>query len=164
MNIGIGQPVTIKSNDQWNGVQGIVEHVFRNGILGVRVESQEERIAVEPEETEEFAPVAGYREARRRGAGTRWIKPAFWPPYDEVAVVVHVGKSYILSAYKDMIYLSMGNADWQYVCENDPRQIERFVKRFEAPIQTSDACHYCGQPATSFGFFDEPICSECGGR
>ncbi len=24
-------------------------------------------------------------------------------------------------------------------------------------------CHYCGLPATSFGFFDEPICPECGG-
>ena len=24
-------------------------------------------------------------------------------------------------------------------------------------------CHYCGQPAYSFGFFDEPTCPECGG-
>lgn len=23
-------------------------------------------------------------------------------------------------------------------------------------------CHYCGQPSVSFGFFDEPICRECG--
>lgn len=25
------------------------------------------------------------------------------------------------------------------------------------------SCHYCGCPATAFGFFDEPICPECGG-
>ena len=24
-------------------------------------------------------------------------------------------------------------------------------------------CHYCGMPARSFGFFDEPVCKECGG-
>jgi len=24
-------------------------------------------------------------------------------------------------------------------------------------------CHYCGMPAKSFGFFDEPVCRECGG-
>ncbi len=28
---------------------------------------------------------------------------------------------------------------------------------------TTPSCHYCGQPATGFGFFDEPCCSECGG-
>lgn len=25
------------------------------------------------------------------------------------------------------------------------------------------SCHYCGMPATGVGFFDEPVCSECGG-
>lgn len=30
--------------------------------------------------------------------------------------------------------------------------------------QSNDwSCHYCGMPAKSLGFFDEPICSECGG-
>ena len=24
-------------------------------------------------------------------------------------------------------------------------------------------CHYCGQPATSYGFFNEHACRECGG-
>ena len=28
--------------------------------------------------------------------------------------------------------------------------------------QQRAACHYCGLPATSFGFFGEPICPECG--
>lgn len=23
------------------------------------------------------------------------------------------------------------------------------------------SCHYCGMPAKSFGFFDEPICEDC---
>lgn len=22
-------------------------------------------------------------------------------------------------------------------------------------------CHYCGMPATSVGFFDEPVCEDC---
>lgn len=51
----MGQPITIKSDDEWNGVRGIVERVFSSGTLSVRVESQEERIAVEPWETEEYA-------------------------------------------------------------------------------------------------------------
>jgi hypothetical protein len=25
------------------------------------------------------------------------------------------------------------------------------------------SCHYCGMPATGFGFFDEPVCGGCGG-
>ena len=25
------------------------------------------------------------------------------------------------------------------------------------------SCHYCGMPAKTFGFFDTPVCSECGG-
>ena len=24
-------------------------------------------------------------------------------------------------------------------------------------------CHYCGCPATGWGFFDEPVCEDCGG-
>lgn len=32
------------------------------------------------------------------------------------------------------------------------------------PRPSSEACHYCGAPAKSFGFFDEPVCRECGGR
>lgn len=24
-------------------------------------------------------------------------------------------------------------------------------------------CHYCGMPATGWGFFDEPVCEDCGG-
>lgn len=29
------------------------------------------------------------------------------------------------------------------------------------PAQSFD-CHYCGMPAKSFGFFDEPVCKQCG--
>ena len=25
-------------------------------------------------------------------------------------------------------------------------------------------CHYCGQPAYGWGFFDEPACGQCGGK
>lgn len=39
-----------------------------------------------------------------------------------------------------------------------------------APQQTAPqkqgrdfSCHYCGMPAKSFGFFDEPVCRDCGG-
>lgn len=30
-------------------------------------------------------------------------------------------------------------------------------------LKLIDSCHYCGQPANTFGFFDEPVCEECGG-
>lgn len=26
-----------------------------------------------------------------------------------------------------------------------------------------NTCHYCGQPASGFGFFDEAACTDCGG-
>lgn len=29
--------------------------------------------------------------------------------------------------------------------------------------QNTPSCHYCGGKATGFGFFDEPVCKECGG-
>ena len=29
---------------------------------------------------------------------------------------------------------------------------------------TTTTCHYCGQPATGFGVFGEPACTECGGH
>jgi hypothetical protein len=33
-----------------------------------------------------------------------------------------------------------------------------------APKEEDDfSCHYCGMPAKSFGFFEEPVCEECGG-
>ena len=44
-------------------------------------------------------------------------------------------------------------------------------ERGELPEELQDeveehilACHYCGLPAVDFGFFDEPICEDCGGR
>jgi len=36
------------------------------------------------------------------------------------------------------------------------------VASVEAVRQT-DSCHYCGMPARSSGFFDEPVCRECDG-
>lgn len=42
-----------------------------------------------------------------------------------------------------------------------PTQQQRSVA--SAPHNDSLSCHYCGMPATSFGFFDEPVCRECGG-
>jgi hypothetical protein len=49
-----GQPITIVSDDEWSGVQGIVEHIWPSGTLSVAVEGQEERIGVEPWETMEY--------------------------------------------------------------------------------------------------------------
>ncbi len=31
------------------------------------------------------------------------------------------------------------------------------------PKRERATCHYCGMPATGFGFFNEPVCRECGG-
>jgi len=27
--------------------------------------------------------------------------------------------------------------------------------------QNHPTCHYCGMPATNWGFFNEPVCNEC---
>lgn len=45
-------------------------------------------------------------------------------------------------------------------------QETKIISRAEAPKLPGWAvgwCHYCGAPARSFGFFDEPTCRECGG-
>lgn len=105
-----------------------------------------------------------YVSARRHGVGCRWPRPLFWPSTDDVATVVHVGKNYVLSVAADptAVYLSMGNADWQYVCQSG--EIVEWADRFEQPIKTPDTCHYCGMPAVAtVGFFGEPVCRECGG-
>lgn len=108
-----------------------------------------------------------YTEARQRGVGTRWPKPAFWPPYDEVLTVAYVGRSYILSTHSNgLAYLSMGNADCEYACHAS--EVERFVRNFERPVTVSDSCHYCGMEATrepfGRGFFGEQVCRGCGGK
>jgi len=36
------------------------------------------------------------------------------------------------------------------------------ANEYEARIDR-DSCHYCGMKATDIGFFDEPVCPECGG-
>ena len=33
----------------------------------------------------------------------------------------------------------------------------------DLPAWSVGRCHYCGLPANTFGFFDEPVCRECGG-
>ncbi len=128
---------------------------------------EEARAAIDAAEAEQARTLAKfsaltYEGARRQGIGARWPKPAFWPPYDEVATVVHVGRRYILSAYQGACYLSMDGADWQYACALG--DVQQFVNWFESPSATSDSCHYCGQAAVGFGFFGEPVCGECGGR
>ena len=40
---------------------------------------------------------------------------------------------------------------------------ERYWNRLNAQQEQHQTCHYCGQSATKLGFFDEPICGECGG-
>lgn len=47
-------------------------------------------------------------------------------------------------------------AELELVCQ---RYWDR-VSAYEATADR-DSCHYCGMPATSFGFFDEPVCPEC---
>lgn len=33
----------------------------------------------------------------------------------------------------------------------------------QAKVAQMPSCHYCGMPARSVGFFDEPVCEGCGG-
>ena len=43
-------------------------------------------------------------------------------------------------------------------CEVTERAIQSQQRR-----DSGLCCHYCGMPAVGFGFFDEPVCRECGG-
>lgn len=61
--------------------------------------------------------------------------------------------------------------EWQEEWERTTRRVavaqQAVAKRESQPAPQHverPACHYCGQPATDYGFFDEPICRECGGR
>jgi hypothetical protein len=44
---------------------------------------------------------------------------------------------------------------------------EEFVEEkpilYSSAVRGGSSCHYCGQTATGFGFFDEPVCPQCGG-
>jgi hypothetical protein len=59
-----------------------------------------------------------------------------------------------------------GLDDW-YEPVNDLTNTFEIVQRAHPEKVDNDndgiACHYCGQPSISFGFFDEPVCEECGG-
>lgn len=102
-----------------------------------------------------------YQEAKAQGVGATWRKPSFWGG-PEVLTVVVVRPGYILSSdNRGQVYLSMGDADCEYACQLGQEQA--FVARFEKPVDESFNCHYCGSPAVKFGFFNEPICDQCGG-
>ena len=42
---------------------------------------------------------------------------------------------------------------------------EPFQRVYEASKHQGQlgTCHYCGRPAYGWGFFDEPVCKQCGG-
>ena len=46
------------------------------------------------------------------------------------------------------------NCSYESVWQHWPADVNR---------DSGNGCHYCGMPATSFGFFDEPVCDGCGG-
>ncbi len=54
-----------------------------------------------------------------------------------------------------------GWADWFGLDEKPIPQPKSESKKL--PSWAVGYCHYCGSPANSFGFFDEPVCRECGG-
>lgn len=50
-------------------------------------------------------------------------------------------------------WIGPGSAVLCEVC-NPPRRQEPYARA---------TCHYCGMPAVELGFFDEPVCKDCGG-
>ena len=108
-----------------------------------------------------------YETVREKGVGAKWYRPSFWGPRDEVLTVVYVGERYILSKNSaGNVFLSAGNADCEFAFRsngNAQAEARAWARRFEAPIEMPDTCHYCGMPAVSLGFFGEPVCEECGG-
>ena len=46
---------------------------------------------------------------------------------------------------------------------SDPAGKRIRLEQEQAKRERQLYCHYCGLPATGFGFFGEPVCEECGG-
>ena len=69
--------------------------------------------------------------------------------------------------------LCQGERDWMPATELIETRAERKAMAsgpsktmaVARPQRQSSAmsCHYCGMDAYTFGFFDEPVCRECGG-
>jgi len=38
---------------------------------------------------------------------------------------------------------------------------ESVIKEAQLEQQSKPVCHYCGMPATDWGFFGAPVCSDC---
>lgn len=55
-----------------------------------------------------------------------------------------------------------GHEAWFGVDEKT--QIIRRAPEPQLPSRAVGWCHYCGQPAYGWGFFDEPACNQCGGK
>lgn len=60
------------------------------------------------------------------------------------------------------IRLDNGHTDWIGVDERT--QILSRAPEPQLPKNAVGWCHYCGQPAYGWGFFDEPACGQCGGK
>ena len=104
-----------------------------------------------------------YEQARDRGIGARWPRPTFWDDLG-ILTVVAVRRSYIVSTQDGNLYLSMGNADCQYIGQDTPGSVDRFIECFESSAPPANVCHYCGMEAVGFDPFDAPVCRQCGGK
>ncbi len=109
------------------------------------------------------------RELAQGRLNVKWYRPTFWGARDEVLRVIYVGSSYILSIsnHGSSVYISSSDTDCQFIFTATGDifgQSKAWAQRFEAPVSDTPAhCHYCGQEASGSGFFDESVCSECGG-
>ncbi len=66
-----------------------------------------------------------------------------------------------LATEKQMAYLNdLGYTGGALTKSQASREIES-LKAWQGAV---GACHYCGAPAYGWGFFDEPACSQCGGK
>ena len=85
----------------------------------------------------------------------------------QIGDTVRVGKSVLgqyyyaegkITAVRSNCQLIQVQGDW-WLATNDLENSYEVVEQRDEQLR----CHYCGMPASSFGFFDEPICRECGG-
>ena len=72
------------------------------------------------------------------------------------------GKVNDLATEKQINYLALLN----YKGRNPISKTEasQFIQSQKEWKNAVGACHYCGQPAFGWGFFDEPACNQCGGK
>lgn len=100
------------------------------------------------------------------GCGIASMENHCWSKCGPLAGCVPVEASLVPHATREQIeYLvDLGYDGPTALSKSEASRLIELFKSKQLPKNAVGWCHYCGQPAYTFDFFDVPACRDCGGE